>query len=67
MTATEMIPAVGQRVMVRCDELNVDCKVIDVKTAWGKPRLLVAPVAGSGQQWVSLDRARVMAVSVAKG
>ena len=57
MTAKEMIPAVGAVVVVRVEDvLMVNCKVVDVKTAWGRPRLLVTPVAGSGRQWVDLSR-----------
>jgi hypothetical protein len=55
-TAREMVPALGARVIVRCESLNVECIVKDVKNAWGKPRLLVTPVAGSNEQWVELGR-----------
>jgi len=56
VTATQMIPAVGQRVVVRCEDLRVSCVVQDVKTSYGQPRLLVVPVAGVGSQWVELGR-----------
>lgn len=56
MTATEMIPAVGATVMVRCESLVVRCRVKDVKESWGRPRLLVVPDAGAGEQWVELGR-----------
>ena len=56
MTATEMIPAVGATVLVRCEDLHVQCTVKDVKMAYGRPRLLVTPVSGVGAQWVELGR-----------
>lgn len=56
MTATEMIPAVGEPVRVRFEDLWIDATVVDVKNVWGKARLLIRPVAGQGQQWVELGR-----------
>ena len=55
MTANQMSVAVGQRVQLRTGSLRVDCTVLDAKTAWGNVRLLVEPVAGTGQQWVELN------------
>ncbi len=56
MTAREMIPAVGATVYVAFEQIAFACTVRDVKTAWGKPRLLVAPLQGTGEQWVELPR-----------
>lgn len=56
MTATQMIPAVGQDVMVRMESLSVSCKVLDVKCSYGRPRLLIAPLSGGGQQWIETSR-----------
>ena len=56
MTATEMIPAVGATVLVACESLNIACIVADVKMSYGRPRLLVRPITGNGQQWVELQR-----------
>lgn len=56
LTATEMIPAVGEPVRVRFEDLWIDATVVDVKSSWGKARLLIRPVAGNGQQWVELGR-----------
>ena len=65
MTANEMIPAIGARVMVQFESLRVECGVRDVKTSWGRPRLLVVPVAGHGEQWVELGRVlRLLASNV---
>jgi hypothetical protein len=51
-----MLPAVGQAVLVRCENLQVRCSVIDVKNSYGRPRLLVRPENGTGEQWVELSR-----------
>ena len=56
MTATQMIPAVGQDVMVRMESLAVACRVEDVKSSYGRARLLVAPLSGSGRQWIETSR-----------
>lgn len=58
MTAKEMAVAIGHVVMIRYENINVECKVVDVKSAYGAVRLLVQPVAGMGQQWVELSRLR---------
>ena len=56
MTATEMMPAVGETVKVRFEDLQITCKVVDVKMSWGRPRLQIEPLAGEGRQWVELGR-----------
>ena len=55
-TCLTMLPAIGTQVTVRFEKLHVECTVRDVKSSWGKPRLQIVPVAGSGDQWVELDR-----------
>ena len=45
--------------MVRCEALEVACTVRDVKESYGRPRLLVRPEAGTGEQWVELGRVRI--------
>jgi len=62
MTAREMWPAVGATVDVRCDLLWIRATVADVKHAYGRTRLLVKPAAGSGEQWVELERVRLVPV-----
>lgn len=59
MTAREMFPAIGTTVELACGELQVLCTVIDVKTAYGRPRLQVKPLAGRGSVWVELSRVRI--------
>lgn len=62
MTANEMIPAVGAKVLVYCESLGIECRVKDVKMSWGKPRFLVTPIAGNGEQWVEMGRIRTPAL-----
>lgn len=56
ITYNDMTPAVGQRVSVRFEELRITCQVRNVKSSYGRVRLLVAPESGSGEQWVEMSR-----------
>ena len=62
-TALDMLPAIGATVLVRFENLSILCTVKNVKNSWGKPRLLIAPVAGEGEQWIELGRVTVPAYS----
>ena len=42
--------------MFRYEDIVVECKVTDVKQAYGVTLLLVEPTHGTGQQWVSESR-----------
>jgi len=55
-TVRELTPAIGAQVTVRFEELAIECRVIDAKNSWGKVRVLVQPLAGTGQQWIELGR-----------
>lgn len=61
MTAREMLPAIGQSVAVRFEEILVNCTVRNVKSSYGRTRLLVTPTAGMGEQWVELPRVAQLA------
>jgi len=60
-TAKQMLPALGAAVLVTFESVTVECEVIDVKNSYGKPRLLISPVSGSGEQWVELGRVSLLA------
>lgn len=60
MTANEMIPAVGQLVLVRMEQVTVQCQVMNVKHVYGRTRLQIHPVCGTGLQWVECDRVTVV-------
>lgn len=55
-TARQLAPAIGAEVLVRFESLTIACRVQDAKNSWGQVRLLVAPVAGRGEQWIELGR-----------
>jgi hypothetical protein len=55
-TVRQLVPALGSTVLVRFEELTIECNVADAKNSWGKVRLLVEPLAGKGQQWIELGR-----------
>lgn len=56
MTATEMAALVGQVVTVTIESFHVECKIHDLKPAYGMILLLVEPVRVSGCQWVDIGR-----------
>ena len=55
-TVGELSPAIGQDCYVLFEQLTIACRVADVKTSYGRVRLLVTPLSGSGSQWVELGR-----------
>ena len=57
-TATQMLPAIGQTVRAQFEDLTIDVRVSDVKSSYGRVRLLVSPVSGTGQQWIEVSRLR---------
>ena len=59
MTATQMTPAIGAKVWAQFEDLLVLCTVCDVKTSWGKVRLLITPELGQGSQWVEMARVQL--------
>ena len=59
MTVAQMATLVGQEGLLRVERLQVQVRVVDVRTVYGRLQLLVEPVAGSGQQWVDADRVRM--------
>ena len=57
-TATQMLPAIGQTVRAQFEDLTIDARVSDVKSSYGRVRLLVSPVSGTGKQWIEVSRLR---------
>jgi hypothetical protein len=55
-TAKNMAVAIGAQVSIRMENMLVNAEVIDAKAAYGRPRLLVRPLSGFGEQWVELSR-----------
>lgn len=58
MTANELGRMVGQRgtINVSPGSMRMAVIVLDAKTTYGEDRLLVMPVAGTGQVWVAAFR-----------
>ena len=54
MTATEQMALIGTTVSVRAAQpgLSFLATVGDVRSAYGKVKYLVAPIAGTGSAWV---------------
>jgi len=50
------VPYRGRTGRLFTDGLQIEVEVIDARRVYGRTDLYVAPVAGSGQRWVSLDR-----------
>lgn len=61
MTAREMIPAVGARVYLRAQGLQVACVVVDVKNSYGTARVQLEPICGTGRTWVNAASVAPMA------
>jgi hypothetical protein len=55
-TAKQMIPAVGETVIVRVESFQVRMRILDAKSAYGNVRLLVTPVTGEGEAWIDCSR-----------
>lgn len=55
-TCNQMLPAIGQTVSARFEDLTIICTVLDVKSSYGRVRLQVAPLSGTGSQWVEITR-----------
>lgn len=66
-TVRQLLPAIGTLVAVRFESLVIECRVIDAKNAYGTVRILVAPLAGSGTQWVELTRVDHVGISCTCG
>lgn len=50
----------------RTEALSFYCRVLAAKTAYGDLRLLVRPVEGYGQVWVSAKRVKLVPAAPAK-
>lgn len=48
--------AIGQTILVSTDIGGVYCEVLDVRKVWNRIDLLVKPVSGTGDRWISMDR-----------
>lgn len=60
LTAQDAMQHVGRLAMWRVpsSELEVQVKVLDARSRWGRLDCLVTPVEGRGEQWIQADRLR---------
>ena len=35
--------------------IHIECRIVDVREVWGRVQVLIAPLSGTGQQWVNYD------------
>lgn len=59
MTTREMADLIGKVTTVRVTgwhNIDFEVRVVDVRTRYGNVDVLVQPVAGFGEQWISTDR-----------
>jgi len=58
VSARELVALIGQTAELRCESgaLSVAVLITDAKSAYGRTRVLVSPVSGSGEIWADLDR-----------
>lgn len=52
MTALSMSHAIGREVIWTTGSLEIAVKILDVKSAYGRTRYLITPLAGSKSMWV---------------
>lgn len=60
ITCNDMIPAIGARVSAKFEDLRITCTVLNVKSSYGRVRLLVSPMSGTGEQWIEMSRIRMI-------
>lgn len=56
MATVELAKYIGRKGWLRIEGFNMAVEVKDVRHVWGRIDVLVSPVAGSGDNWVSLER-----------
>lgn len=55
-TFTEMEPVIGRTYLIRFEGIEVPCRVKDLERSYGKLRMEVEPVNGTGRQWIDSSR-----------
>lgn len=63
MTTNERNELIGRPAARREGAYTVNVTVKDVKEAFGRTDLLLVPVSGSGEKWVSMDTVTFPAVN----
>lgn len=55
MTTKELAADLGREVRYHTGNLWVACRILDAKRVYGDTRYLITPLAGRGEQWVSVS------------
>lgn len=63
-TTRELRASIGQQVHWKQGKLSVLMDVLDARTMYGRIDILIQPVSGAGQQWVSADSCETVKPSV---
>jgi len=56
MSILELAAMIGSIRNIRFESVHVPCTIVDVAQAYGRTRIQVSPVNGTGRQWVETDR-----------
>lgn len=56
MSIMEMASLVGKTGKLKVDSFLIPVLISDIRKVWQRIDVLVSPVNGSGEQWVSLER-----------
>lgn len=51
---------VGKQALLTIQDLTILVEIIDARECWGRKDYRVKPTQGSGRQWVSTERVRVL-------
>lgn len=60
MTILEMAALIGSKGLLSMEGMKVRIIINNVKKSYGNINVLVTPVDGYGEKWVSLDRITVL-------
>jgi hypothetical protein len=52
MSSEDIKKLIGKKGTIILSSLTVEVKVLDVKSAYGRTRFQVEPIAGSGKAWM---------------
>ena len=62
MTSREIAELLNKRATVELNGMTVNVKILDGREAYGRTDVLITPISGSGQTWVSAERVKVTGV-----
>lgn len=55
MTTKDLTQYIGQTLVYPVNKLSFPVKVLDTRQTYGRTDLLITPVSGHGEQWVSAE------------